>query len=244
MTAPTLGLVSVAGTAKVVRFNWPKYAGALGLAGAAVLTSLIGAPAALRAMVWLPAALGCAWGASSLVATWWVYDHSNVYDHVAKGLGAVGEWATVHAGFDDATLALTACIGRPPAQVTEVAMHARSSLRRARGADAAGEPASSTGLRLHRDSLDTIFVTFAVHEVRGQQEQQALFEALRRALRAGGRLVVTEHLRDLANASVYGPGALHFQPAQVWRSRAAEAGFVAVSESNITPYVRRFTWTR
>jgi SAM-dependent methyltransferase len=242
VTAPTL--TSVAGTAKVVRFNWPKYAGALGLLLAALLTSWIGAGPTVRATVWLAAALGCAWSASSLFATWWVYDHSRVYDHVANGLGAVGEWVTIHAGFDDATPALAAAVARPPARVVEVATHARSSLRRARTTHTPDEPASCTQLRLATGSVDTIFLTFAVHELRGRREQRALFAELHRALRPGGRLVITEHLRDLANATIYGPGALHFQTANVWRARAAESGFVPVAESTITPYVRRFTWNR
>ncbi|MEZ5164943.1 MAG: hypothetical protein R2695_00080, partial [Acidimicrobiales bacterium] len=67
---------------------------------------------------------------------------------------------------------------------------------------------------------------------------------LRRVLRPDGRLIVTEHLRDIANVAVYGPGAFHFQPAGTWIDRAAEAGFELASDVSITPFVHRMLWNR
>ena len=78
-------------------------------------------------------------------------------------------------------------------------------------------------------TLDSVFVTFAAHEIRDRAAQRELFGELRRVLRPDGRLIVTEHLRDIANVAVYGPGAFHFQPAGTWIDRAvmfsAVAGF-------------------
>jgi len=93
-------------------------------------------------------------------------------------------------------------------------------------------------------SLDSIFVTFAAHEVRDLAVQRALFSVLARALRPGGRLVITEHSRDMANFAVYGPGALHFQPLATWRARAAEAGLAGLGQVSITPFVRRIVFQR
>jgi ubiquinone/menaquinone biosynthesis C-methylase UbiE len=89
-----------------------------------------------------------------------------------------------------------------------------------------------------------VFLTFAVHEVRDVDDQRALFADIHRVLRPDGRLVVTEFGRDVANAAVYGPAILHFQAAAVWRQRAGEAGFGPAVETAITPFVRRFVWTR
>jgi len=242
VTAPAVAAIS--GTLTVVRFNWPKYAAVAGLAAAAVAACVLGAPPAWVVVSWLVVAAGGAWSASSLLATWWVYDRSRVYEHVAADLGAVGEWATLHAGFDDATPVLAEVIGRPPALVLGLSGPARSSLRRARRTDPATGAVDAGAWRRATSSLDTVFLTFAVHEVRDRRDQRALFAQLHRVLRPGGRLVVTEHLRDLPNAAVFGPAVLHFQRARCWRDRAAEAAFTATGESTITPYVRRFTWRR
>jgi len=239
-------LPSIAGTtAKVVRFNWPKYAAAFALAALAILApdaSFL--PPAARSLLIGAAALGCAWAASSLLATWWVYDHRHVYEHVAEGLDPIGKWATVHAGFDDATNLLTATIGRPPHRIIDVPSDARASLRRATTASATHDRPAVVDLDAGAGAFDTIFLTFAIHEVRNRHAQRALFAELHRTLRPGGQLVITEHLRDLANAAVYGPGALHFLPGRIWRAGAEGAGFTPKSETAITPFVRRFTWTR
>lgn len=261
----------ITGTLTVVRFNWPKYVGAGGLVVAAIVARVMSAGPILQTGLGVAAVLAIAWSASSILATWWVYDHAHVYERAARGLGAVGAWATVHTGFDAATPVLAATLAAPPAAVHEVGCAGRSSLRRARVRvlrDDEGDALRTAGRSVepraarqvvHRTdvgaggdhllpgpdgSLDTVFLTFAVHEVRDRDDQRALFADIHRVLRPGGRLVVTEHLRDLANGAVFGPGSLHFQRADVWRTRAAESGFDLVAELAVTPFVRRFTWRR
>jgi SAM-dependent methyltransferase len=263
--------IRLGGTVRVIQFNWPKYVGAAAILAAAVLASAAAAPwpavVALRAA----AVPGAAWTVTSLLATWWVYDHRQVYEQLTAGLAEVGEWAAVHAGFDESAPALQAVIGRPPAAVATIELRPGASLRRtrrsglrsaSRAAAARGPAAREAGaspagaLRLaparpeagpparSAGSFDSVFVTFAAHELRDLAGQRALFGALRDALRPGGRLVVTEHLRDLANFAVYGPGAMHFQRLATWRARAVEAGLTPDSEAAITPFVRRLVWRR
>jgi SAM-dependent methyltransferase len=236
--------LTAAGTVKVVRFNWPKYAAA-GFLAAASTAAMAAVPGPITAMLWLIGGTGAIWTVTSLGATWWIYDRQRVYDQVAVGLGPVGDWASVHAGFDDATAILAAVIGRQPQDVVELSVGASPSLGRAREHGSHDEVTGATDdIPLATASLDSIFVTFAVHEVRAGPDQRALFHELRRVLRPGGRLVVTEHLRDLANLAVYGPGAFHFQPAGTWIGRAAEAGFDVAGDRSITPFVHRMVWRR
>jgi SAM-dependent methyltransferase len=234
---------SVAGTMTVVRFNWPKYLAAGAILLAAAIAGRLGLPGQVCSVLWLGGVLGAAWSATSLAATWWVYDHCRVYQQVAN-LGPIGDWATVHCGFDDATPTLAEEIGYGPVQVVDLAIGSSASLRRARNHELAVARHRPEAPALTPGSLDSIFVTFAAHEVRDLTDQQALFSELSRALRTGGRLVITEHLRDLANFAVYGPGALHFQRAAIWRARAAEAGLSPESHRRITPFVHRMEWTR
>jgi hypothetical protein len=228
-------------TTKVIRFNWPKYAGALALVTAALVADAAGAPGSVSYPLWTLCVPGILWTLTSLVATWWVYDHRKVYEQLTAGLSDAGEWAAVHAGFDDSLPALRAAIGRPPVTVGEIAIRPGASLRRARQP---GRGSTAAAWSLTAGSLDSIFVTFAVHEVRGTSGQRALFAALQRALRPGGRLIITEHSRDAANFAVYGPGALHFQPLATWHARAAEAGLTEANHLRITPFVTRVVFRR
>jgi hypothetical protein len=228
-------------TAKVIRFNWPKYLGAAAIGAAALGAEAAGAPGWIRRPLWAACVPGGVWTLTSLAATWWVYDHRKVYERLTDALPGAGDWAAVHAGFDDSVPALRASIGRPPAAVAEIAISPGASLRRAR--KLARHPAAG-GLSLAASSLDSVFITFAAHEVRDAAGQRALFAALRQALRPGGLLILTEHSRDAANFAVYGPGALHFQPLATWHARAAEAGMTQVSQTSITPFVRQVVFQR
>jgi SAM-dependent methyltransferase len=231
----------------VVRFNWPKYVGAVVLAVVAWRVPPAATPAPVHVALLAGAAAGVGWAVSSLLATWWVYDHADVYRRVPADLGAVGEWCSVHTGFDEATPVLTAVVGGAPATIVALAVPGRASIRRARaggGAPSDGLAGTCAVLPVATGSCDTAFLTFAVHEVRVPENQRTLFAELHRVVRPGGRLVVTEHVRDAANAAVFGPGALHFGSAWRWRALAARAGFDCGSETKITPYVRRFVWER
>jgi len=228
-------------TTKVIRFNWPKYLGPLAIATAALVADEAGAPGWIRYLLWAVFVPGGVWTVTSIAATWWVYDHRKVYERLTAGMPDVGEWAAVHAGFDDSVPALRAAIARPPTTVAEIAISPSTSLRRARKLS---QHSTADSWPLTASSLDSIFVTFAAHEVRDTTGQRALFTALQRALRPGGRLIVTEHSRDPANFAVYGPGALHFQPLATWYARAGEAGLTGTNHRSITPFVRQVVFVR
>jgi SAM-dependent methyltransferase len=228
-------------TTKVIRFNWPKYLGAAAIATAALAAEAAAAPGWIRYPLWAVCVPGSIWTLTSLAATWWVYDHRHVYQRLTADLPHAGDWAAVHAGFDESIPALRAWTGRAPAAVAQITVSPGASLRRAR--KLARQPAAD-GTLLAAGSLDSIFVTFAAHEVRDTAGQRALFAALHRALRPGGRLIITEHGRDAANFAVYGPGALHFQPLARWHARAAEAGLTRASQVSITPFVTRIVFQR
>jgi SAM-dependent methyltransferase len=230
-------------TWKVIRFNWPKYLAVLALVVAAFAAADSGAPTGIRFLLWAVCLPGCGWALTSIAATWWSYDYAKVYERLADGVPGPGTWAAVHAGFDDSVPALRVALGCPPATVAEVSLRPGPSLRRARKLAVAGllsRPVDS----LPTGSLDTLFVTFAAHEVRDRAGQRALFAVLRLALRPGGRLIITEHTRDAANFAVYGPGALHFQSLGTWHKRAAEAGLTRESQARIAPFITRVVYRR
>jgi SAM-dependent methyltransferase len=231
------------GTRKVVRFNWPKYVAAVAVVAASVRWAVWRPPFPGSVLLWLVATAATIWTCSSLVATWWVYDHKRIYDLVGAELGPVGRYAAVHAGFDDATPHLERSIGYGPVAVADLQVRPRGSLRRARDLPMAHDRAPGP-LPIRTAALDSVFLTFAIHEVRPREDQLALFAELHRVLVPGGRLVVTEHMLDPANLGVFGPGALHFQRAENWRRRARETRFDLVTDDRLTPFVRRLVWQR
>jgi hypothetical protein len=82
--------MQVAGTAQVVRFNWPKYLSAAAIVASPVIASIAGAPGLVVDLLWAACAPGLAWTVTSLVATWWMYDDRRVYEQLTAGLAGSG----------------------------------------------------------------------------------------------------------------------------------------------------------
>ncbi len=87
---------------------------------------------------------------------------------------------------------------------------------------------------------DVVFGLLAIHEFRTESERTAWFREARRCLKPGGRVVLTEHLRDPSNFIAFGPGFLHFHSAASWRRCWEAAAFRAVDEFPVTPWIRFF----
>nr|WP_218835705.1 class I SAM-dependent methyltransferase [Streptomyces sp. TLI_235] len=189
--------------------------------------------------------------ASSIAASWWVYDRSELHgfswldDLLPAG---PGDHLVVSSGLDEASRPLAArWPGHPQRRVDlyDPATMTEGSIRRARRlvppvpCTVAGRPEqvpAATG------SADTVFLVFAAHELRRPAERRALFAESARVLRPGGRLVLVEHLRDAANTAVFGPGAWHFFRRDDWLGAAAGAGLHPVAERRIGGLVTAFAF--
>ncbi len=98
--------------------------------------------------------------------------------------------------------------------------------------------ADSAALPLPDASMDAVFLFFAAHELRGPVSREQLFGEVARVLVPGGRLILAEHPRDVANLTVFGPGSFHFLPRREWLRLAFQSGLKIVHELRITPFVR------
>lgn len=233
------------GVANILRFNWHFYL--LALAGLAVLAGaasrLAGAPRLLALAV--AAALGLSTLVSLLVSCW-VYDLSGLYALGwldGLGIGPGGRMVNVHAGFDETTAALRRRYPEAEWAVLDFydpARHTEVSIRRARRA----HPPSPDDLRvdtrelpLADGSLAAAFVILAAHEIRDDGERRDFFTGLRRALAAGGRIVVVEHLRDWRNLLAYNLGAFHFLGRRRWLDSFAGAGLRVAATRRPNPFM-------
>ncbi|GAB7188502.1 hypothetical protein ATKI12_8333 [Kitasatospora sp. Ki12] len=233
------------GVREVVRYNWPLYAaGVLTAAGGWAAARHLPRPAAVLARA--GAATAAAHLAVSTLATWCVYDRSELYTYdwlPALLPDGPGTHLVISAGLDEASPRIST---RHPAarqhiaDLYDPALTTEGSIRRARRRvpPAPGTvPARPGALPARTSSLDTVFAVFAAHELRRPADRRALFTEVARTLRPGGTLLLVEHLRDAANIAAYGPGAWHFLPRSVWLRHAAEAGLRPAAEHRIAGLV-------
>jgi SAM-dependent methyltransferase len=151
-------------------------------------------------------------------------------------------WATIHAGLDAEVDLDGVMPGRCVARldIFDPRLMTSPSITRARvttGSAKEASPCSPTALALDDRACDAVVVAFTAHEIRDRAAREAFFDELRRALRPGGRVLLVEHLRDLANFFAFGPGYLHFVPRREWLRLAAHAKLAVASETRITPWV-------
>jgi hypothetical protein len=87
---------------------------------------------------------------------------------------------------------------------------------------------------------DQIFLILAAHETRNESERIFFFKELNRTLKQKGKIVVTEHLKDLQNFLAYNIGFFHFVSRSAWISTFESSDFKMVQEFKITPYLTTF----
>jgi SAM-dependent methyltransferase len=249
--AAATGQATGVSAADVLRLNEPlprlaAVATILGLAAAAAPI-----PTRLRAIA---AAGGLAAAylrlASDIVAHV-VFDLSGVtrYSWLRDRLGLKpARWLNLTTGFDDTTGTLArlwpdsefVAVDRyDPTGRHEAALTRARKLRPPAGVSLLpGRP-----LPLADGVADAVFLLMAAHEVRDAAPRAALFFEIARVLAPSGRLVVVEHTRGVANALAFGPGVLHFYPAELWREAGRNAGLRLAEELRLTPFVHGFVFS-
>ena len=237
------------GVLKIVRFNWPWYAGAVLMTAAlATVLTLSTLPALCQMLAWALIGLADGWLLLSLVVSHYIYDRSAV----ARGGWLDGQTAgqerthvaIFHLGQDEASAHTARLLPTATIRIFDVyhSEHSGSpSLARARTlAVTASTPAVFNQLPLADGSIDLALVIFAAHELRHDGVRADFFRELARIIGPGGRALVVEHLRDGWNLFAYGPGFWHFLGRRTWLQTFALAGLQVAHETSLTPWVRRF----
>lgn len=231
---------SFQGIMNIVRFNWHFYVAALLLVGIAYL---------FRQYAWIQLIGWCIAGSTllSLLASWYIYDRSTLYTLQWLDEMRVGQkLVNIHAGFDETSALLRQKYPDSGLQVFDFynpAQHTEVSIERARKVYAAypgTKKISTAAIPLTPDSVDTVFLFVAAHEIRDQQERITFFRELHRCLKTDGQLVVLEHLRDVPNGMVYTIGCLHFFSRAVWQQTFVQAQLILKQEKKITPFLSAF----
>ncbi|MGH8095381.1 MAG: class I SAM-dependent methyltransferase [Chthoniobacterales bacterium] len=237
------------GVLQIIRFNWPMYVAAVAvLAAGSAVASAAPLPVPGRATIFTVLSLAAFWLVLSLLVSHYVYDRSALYagHWLLPALGnSPARYATLHVGLDEFSEILKEKFPWADGSVIDffdATEMTEASIQRARREHARDLPtairADSRALRFRDNEFDAVFLIFAAHELRRPASRQELLRELRRTLKPGGKIVLVEHLRDLANFLAFGPGFLHFHSRTEWLRNIAAANLSVVHEFRFTPFVR------
>ena len=225
--------------------------------GIAIVSCFIGISLMLileNAVVWWLLAVGVALAiwfmAASIVASYFVYDASDLYKLQWWPARAFPEppanGVLVHAGFDPASAAIRR---RYPVMELRVfdffdaQTTTEASIQRAHelvSPSASQEAIPFDSWPVPDRSQDAVFALSAVHELRAAEQRTALFAEAKRVLTPNGRIVVIEQLRDAANFACFGFAAFHFLSRNTWLRSFRSADLTVVDEFRISPFMTAF----
>jgi SAM-dependent methyltransferase len=243
-----------AGVVQILRYNVHYYVGSLcGLLFVVILLRLHLLPPFLNAVLAGIAGLAAFWSASSLIVSYYVYDHAAVTEWrwLPQTLSyPPRRWLTIHSGLDESTESLKRFF--PGAAYVVLDIYDRGemtepSIARARRMHRCDQPAvrcKLDALPLADQDRDTVFLLFTAHEIREPARRVALLREAARTLAPPGQLVLVEHLRDWKNFVAFGPGCFHFYSRREWLRVAREAGLTVQREFPATPFVKCFLMSR
>ena len=234
----------------MISFNkLPFIAGPLA-GGLSILAARTPLPLVLRAPLFVGGLLAVTMSAAAVLTTWWVFGASarHRWDWVGRAANRPNRWLNLTTGFDDSTPILRQQLGGQgrSLDVFDSAKDHEPALKRARDRfPPEGRPVSPTALddEIEPASADAVLLLMSAHEAHGPDRVE-LFRSAARALTPDGRLVVVEHLRDLANTLAFGRGAWHFSTRTEWLAVAEAAGLALTVETRLSPFVAGFVFTR
>jgi SAM-dependent methyltransferase len=217
--------------------------------GAGLLLASRRLPQSLQLVVLCGAAVALFWTLSSLLVSWYVYDHVGVtrwqWLHHRLPL-PLHRWTNIHAGLDESTSVLRQLFPQTEGSAVDIYDSRETtepSISRARRIHPSTQPFTSgkyDALPLPDNDYDAVFLLFAAHEVRAADDRTKLLRETARVLRDHGRVVLVEHMRDWKNFVAFGPGFLHFHSSRNWLRSIRGAGLFVEQESRVTPFVACF----
>ncbi|MCB9653093.1 MAG: class I SAM-dependent methyltransferase [Deltaproteobacteria bacterium] len=213
------------------------------------------------------AILAWIWSAVALLVSYYVYDRSPLsrgtwVRDLLDDMNPSETWILIHAGLDS-EVELSNAMPSPPRAILDIYDKAYMSHRSIARARHLAEPTatnrvptptaldvdranSSSSIRVacspislppENGTCDVAIVAFTAHEISPAGARAVFFAEVHRLLRPGGRMILVEHVRDLANFIAYGPGFTHFLPRSEWMRLADKIGFAVHQELRVTPWV-------
>lgn len=240
------------GLINIIRFNWHYYiiAGLI-ITGVLLAKKFLSPALQITSMVILFFAV--AGIVISLAVSWYVYDYSDLYSlnwldklHIRSNQ----QLLNINAGFDETSSLLIQKYPDSNLMVLDFydpVKHTEISIKRARKAYPAypgTKTISTITIPLKANSVDFIFLIFAAHEIRNNEERVNFFQQLANAIKTDGKIIVTEHRRDIYNFIAYNIGFFHFFSTRTWKQTFFKAGLCNEKTFNLTPFISTFVLTK
>ena len=247
----SLRRITFARAARIAGYNWPLYAAAgVGILVGLVLASFPGMPPLVRWLGGSGAAVAGWFACASFWAFHWMFDRSALLggEWLKEELPqAPVRWVQINVGLEETTLPLEEVFPGAEGKTLDLfnpAIMTEPAVTRARQQQSDVTPnfVQPESLPVEDGWAELVVVTLAAHEIRNSQKRERFFQELRRIVSPAGRVVVVEHLRDLAAALAFGPGIFHFFSRGEWLRLGSRAGLEVARERRITPFVRVFVY--
>lgn len=243
---------SFEGVLNIIRFNWHYYVASIAVVAVLLIISnkyffFPGIVINTLVAVIITTTL------LSLSISFYVYDVSNLYTlpWIPPSIkGKKEAIANIHAGFDETSDRIRQIFPDCElfvADFYDAEKHTEISIQRARKAFPPSQLTHAVNTRhlpIATEWADKVLLVFAAHEIRDKEERGVFFGELYRILKPGGKIFVTEHLRDISNFIAYNIGFFHFYPRSSWLETFAVAEFKVVREIKTTPFVTTFILER
>ncbi|QES87874.1 methyltransferase domain-containing protein [Rhizosphaericola mali] len=233
------------GVWNIVRFNWQFYLIATAIF-IFVLFSKNWFPFSVRLILNIGMAIAAITIIVSLLASYYIYDYSNLYQLNWIQNINLKKTLNINAGFDETSNIIQKKF--PQTQLTicdfyNAQKHTEVSIKRARKAYPPNIKtiAVTTGnLPFESNYFDKVFAILSAHEIRNKKERIIFFKELNRITKSDGKIYVTEHLRDVNNCAVYSIGFFHFHSRKTWLETFESANLTLLKEFKTTPFITTF----
>lgn len=240
------------GIINIIRFNWHYYIIA-GFIIAGLLLSRKFLPPVLQITTMVILLFAVTGIIISLAVSWYIYDYTDLYSlnwldklHINSNRQLVN----INAGFDETSSLLFQKYSGCNLLVFDFydpEKHTEISIERARKAYPAypnTKKISTINIPLNASSVDYIFLIFAAHEIRNNEERIQFFQQLANSLKKDGKIIVTEHQRDIYNFIAYNIGFFHFFSTRIWKQTFFKAGLCIETTFKLTPFISTFVLTK
>ena len=189
-----------------------------------------------------------------LIVSAYVYDYSGYYNFDWLAKYDVIDTDTlllvsINAGFDETSFSIKNRFPRAQLRVFDFydkEHHTEPAIVRARKVSHVypnTQAINTDRIPLADHSADVVFLLSAAHEIRLHKEKVQFLKECHRICKAGGKVIMVEHLRDLPNFLAFSVGFTHFFSKKTWVKAFNQAGFRGISESKFTPFMSIFQST-
>lgn len=236
------------GIRQIIRFNWHFYFIAIVVIVGLLVVSIF-LPLVFKYVAWLVIMMASGAMVTSVLVSMYVYDFTNLYslDFLKKESNQRDlKILNIHAGFDETSSIIHNMLPQANLEVADFynpLIHTEVSIKRARRSLPAypGTLSIQThSLPYEDESFQIIMLFLSAHEIRNNPERIRFFIELKRILHKDGKIILTEHLRDLPNFLAYQIGFLHFHSKKTWIDTIESAGLKILSADKLNPFMIQF----